>query len=125
MTIHLAKLHLATNGKQSSYGVNEVKSLFCLVRSVQMKKKSRVTETDGIRSQWPANEPSLRGKKTLNFHIPHFIFLPWWRSVCLQSVSYVCFQLQENQSMHVHGAIFKRRDFLIVCHVRLHQPKLY
>jgi len=38
MTIHLAKLHLATNGKQSSYGVNEVKSLFCLVRSVQMKK---------------------------------------------------------------------------------------
>lgn len=43
------------------------------------------------------------GKKTLSFHFPHFILLPWWRSVCLHEsaacvfvdVSYVCFQLQE------------------------------
>lgn len=61
-----------------------------------------MTETDGIRSQWPADELSLR-EKTLSFHFSHFIFLPWWRSVCLHEfaacvfvdVSYVCFQLQE------------------------------
>lgn len=46
MTIHLEKLHLATNGKQTSRRVNGVKSLFSLF----IRSKRKITESD--RNRW-------------------------------------------------------------------------
>lgn len=66
MTIHLEKLHLGTNGKQTSHRVNEVKSLFSLF----IQSKWKITKTD--RNRW--NQISVACWWTVTQGKKHSIF---------------------------------------------------
>lgn len=116
MTIHLEKLHLGTNGKQTSHSVNEVKSLFSLF----IQSKWKITESD--RNRW--NQISVacwwtvtQGKNTqfslLALHFSSLMeicLFAWVCGVCVcRRVIRVFSVTRVNQSMHVHGAIFYSR----------------